>query len=222
MADLEPRRCSAALHPANLAIETARSVECGIETASPERPTIPLHPSFRLRDLPRGIREPGDVLVSLHRGTPGGVASRDATLKWRTVTWAPARSCVRLTGFYPLDPKTRVASAGQHRRVLTGSDACRSGSAHRFDIPDQGRGPDLKAGTAPCRGARTSEEAPVYRFSLDRIPRRGVPHPLRSAFAVSHDLDGLLLSAPSGMFQPDTLVELLPRKQRPAGVPGRV
>jgi hypothetical protein len=40
-----------------------------------------------------------------------------------------------------------------------------------------------------------------------RIPRRGVPIPLRSAYAVSHDLDGLHLSEPSGVFQPVTLME---------------
>jgi hypothetical protein len=35
-------------------------------------------------------------------------------------------------------------------------------------------------------------------------PRRGLPHPLRSAFAVSHDLDGLLLLVPCDVFQPLT------------------
>jgi hypothetical protein len=46
-------------------------------------------------------------------------------------------------------------------------------------------------------------------LSKDPVPRRGFPHPLRSAFAVSHDLDGLLLSEPSDVFQPVTLVEFL-------------
>jgi hypothetical protein len=35
-------------------------------------------------------------------------------------------------------------------------------------------------------------------------PRRGVPRPLRSASAVSHDSDGLLLSGPGGFFHPLT------------------
>ena len=39
-----------------------------------------------------------------------------------------------------------------------------------------------------------------------RVPRHGFPHPLRSAFAVSHDLDGLPLSEPSDVFQPVTLM----------------
>jgi hypothetical protein len=41
---------------------------------------------------------------------------------------------------------------------------------------------------------------------LPAPPRRGFPHPLRSAFAVSHDLDGLLLPEPCGVFQPLTSV----------------
>jgi hypothetical protein len=35
-------------------------------------------------------------------------------------------------------------------------------------------------------------------------PRRGLPHPLWSAFAVSHDLDGLPLLEPGDLFQPLT------------------
>lgn len=38
------------------------------------------------------------------------------------------------------------------------------------------------------------------------IPRRGLPHPLRSVCAVFHDLDGLPLSEPSGVFRPVTLM----------------
>jgi hypothetical protein len=36
------------------------------------------------------------------------------------------------------------------------------------------------------------------------VPRRGVPIPLRSAFAVSHDLDGFCLLGPGGVFHPLT------------------
>jgi hypothetical protein len=42
---------------------------------------------------------------------------------------------------------------------------------------------------------------------LDPIPRRGFPGPLRSAFAVSHDLDGFPLFEPSAVFQAVTLME---------------
>jgi hypothetical protein len=45
--------------------------------------------------------------------------------------------------------------------------------------------------------------------SARRAPRRGVPRPLRSAYAVSHDLDGLLLSGPCGVFRPHTPMGLL-------------
>jgi hypothetical protein len=38
------------------------------------------------------------------------------------------------------------------------------------------------------------------------FPRRGVPHPLSSASAVSHDLDGLPLSRLSNVFQLVTLM----------------
>jgi hypothetical protein len=50
-------------------------------------------------------------------------------------------------------------------------------------------------------------------------PRRGVPSPLRSACAVSHDLDGLSLSRPSGVFQPVTLLGFVCRERSPSRCP---
>lgn len=44
------------------------------------------------------------------------------------------------------------------------------------------------------------------RFQLDPIPRRGIPTPLRSAFAVSHDLGGFPLLRLPDVFQPETLI----------------
>jgi hypothetical protein len=41
---------------------------------------------------------------------------------------------------------------------------------------------------------------------IDLAPRRGFPHPLRSTFAVFHDLGGLPLSRLPGMFHPVTLM----------------
>jgi hypothetical protein len=38
------------------------------------------------------------------------------------------------------------------------------------------------------------------------VPRRGLPPPLRSVFAVFHDLDGLLLPGPCDVFQPLTFL----------------
>jgi len=45
---------------------------------------------------------------------------------------------------------------------------------------------------------------PGFHRPVPSAPRRGLPHPLRSAFAVSHDLDGLLLLEPCGVFRPLT------------------
>jgi hypothetical protein len=68
----------------------------------------------------------------------------------------------------------------------------------------------------------------VGPWSVYQVPRRGVPRPLRSACAVSRDRGGLLLSRPSGVFQPVTLLGFGssvddsvqgPRTWRPAGSP---
>lgn len=45
---------------------------------------------------------------------------------------------------------------------------------------------------------------PRFSPGFPAAPRRGVPRPLRSASAVSHDSDGLLLSGPRGVFHPLT------------------
>ena len=45
---------------------------------------------------------------------------------------------------------------------------------------------------------------PSTCVSVPASPRRGLPHPLRSVFAVSRDPDGLFLSTPCGLFQPLT------------------
>jgi hypothetical protein len=48
-----------------------------------------------------------------------------------------------------------------------------------------------------------------------RVPRRGFPPPLRSASDVFHAPGGLLLSEPSDVFQPVTLVGFVFRRERP-------
>lgn len=45
---------------------------------------------------------------------------------------------------------------------------------------------------------------PGSHHTFSARPRRGFPHPLRSALVVFHDLDGLLLLVPCGLFQPLT------------------
>lgn len=62
---------------------------------------------------------------------------------------------------------------------------------------------------------------PWAGLSKDPVPRRGFPHPLRSAFAVFHDLGGLLLSEPSDVFQSVTLVEFSTGEAVPDGGPSR-
>jgi hypothetical protein len=78
----------------------------------------------------------------------------------------------------------------------------------------------LPSGSPPLRRSQSEEStsrrhlpAPVpparlapLRLSRDlpASPRRGGPIPLRSAFAVSHDLDGLPFPGPCGVFQPLT------------------
>jgi hypothetical protein len=43
-----------------------------------------------------------------------------------------------------------------------------------------------------------------FRHIAPALPRHGLPHPFRSAFAVSHDLGGLLLLEPCDVFRPHT------------------
>jgi hypothetical protein len=80
----------------------------------------------------------------------------------------------------------------------------------------------------PCGQARVSlpvgrirrqsilrRESTAVRFLLLRFPRCGLPPPRRSAFAVSHDLDGLTFQAPSGVFQPVTFMGFWVLQQDP-------
>jgi hypothetical protein len=112
--------------------------------------------------------------------------------------------------------------------------------------------PSVRSGPPPLRSFASSAlpvrgihfpARPSSRGShpgLPAPPRRGLPHPLRSASVVFHDPGGLLLPEPCGVFQPLTpvrFVSLFPRAEargdevRPAtacyrcrgpGPPGRV
>jgi len=92
---------------------------------------------------------------------------------------------------------------------------------------------DLPWGSSPLRcsqrGESTSRWASLAVPKLRSLPppRRGVPIPLRSAFAVFNDLDGVRLPAPCGVFQPLTPMGFgspSPRSRtaRPEGRPVRV
>jgi hypothetical protein len=56
--------------------------------------------------------------------------------------------------------------------------------------------------SSPLRRSQSGES--TSRRGVATAPRRGLPHPRRSAFAVSHDLDGLRLPEPCGVFHPLT------------------
>jgi hypothetical protein len=70
----------------------------------------------------------------------------------------------------------------------------------------------------------TARPAPPFSGTLFVVPRRGLPHPLRSAFAVFHDLDGLLLLGPCELSHPLTPMgfgSLLPARKRGMGLRSR-
>jgi len=83
-------------------------------------------------------------------------------------------------------------------------------SRTRLRRTDPSSRPSFRGVLPPLRRSQRAES--TSRLSLPhrpkplfrRSPRRGLPHPLRSAFVVFHDLDGLLLCAPCDLFQPLT------------------
>jgi len=80
----------------------------------------------------------------------------------------------------------RPFGAPSPRNPLPGT-VCSPGPGLRLSPPVQHRSSHL--------GSRSGGPA---------VPRRGIPIPLRSAFAVSHDLDGFRLLGPGGVFHPLT------------------
>lgn len=101
-------------------------------------------------------------------------------------------------------------------RQLVSSDERPASPGHRVAPPRRPVRTEVR--TVGCLGAVARVPTASRRrrswagLSKDPVPRHGFPHPLRSACAVSNDLGGLLLSAPSGVFQPVTLVEFAVRK----------
>jgi hypothetical protein len=65
-------------------------------------------------------------------------------------------------------------------------------------FPTRSVPPGLPCGSHRWRAPVVSSRLTSWRFTL---PRRGLPHPLRSAYAVSHDLDGLPLLGPCEVFR---------------------
>jgi hypothetical protein len=106
-----------------------------------------------------------------------------------------------------------------------GSDGSAATGDAATGVPDEGGSLLLAGGPWPAvdpRRAVVHNKAPketlMERCPLVRTPRRGVPFPLRSAFAVSHDPDGLRLSEPSDVFQPVTFVGFGHRWKNPPGI----
>jgi hypothetical protein len=80
-----------------------------------------------------------------------------------------------------------------------------------YDAPSSGNPlPGPQRPTRPSRGRFHSPmNTTLLRFTrssrdIGSGPRHGLPHPLRSAFAVSHDLDGLRLPEPGDVFRSHT------------------
>jgi hypothetical protein len=109
--------------------------------------------------------------------------------------WSPIRSLTAPGLTLALEDHVRVAVSRLDSGKRTPSSSSRPAPL-RFLAPP----------THPARGIHF----PALRCSSGfhrtpgTAPRRGVPPPLRSAFAVSHDPDGFPLLGPCGLFHPHT------------------
>jgi hypothetical protein len=111
---------------------------------------------------------------------------------------APSRTSSALRSGLP----GRQTTAGPSLQTSSRRIGCPFGApSPRNPLPGTSRSPGI--------GRRLSPSvAPVVPSRLTlrwtAVPRRGVPTPLRSASAVSHDPGGLLLLGPGGVFHPLT------------------
>lgn len=94
--------------------------------------------------------------------------------------------------------RTSVASRCVLPESRTTASPCSHPASLRFATP----------WALPVRGVHFPAwpSRPDFHRFVPTRPRRGFPHPLRSAFVVSHDPDGLLLLEPCGVFRPLTPV----------------
>jgi hypothetical protein len=130
------------------------------------------------------------TLVSSSDGTPGRLPSRSCHHSW---------PCT-----HPRGP--RSPSWTSSRTQLQRPD-----SPARPTFPGVDRPYDAPSKQNPLPDDHRCQPRPAIGLS----PRRGLPHPLRSAFAVSHDLDGLRLCSPCDLFQPLTPLGLGSRLPAP-------
>ena len=127
--------------------------------------------------------------------------------------WTLASSTRRLTGRFPFQ------RSSAHGLSLALEDLC------CVSVPcvRPVQAPSFFAGPPPLRSVASSAlpvrgihfpARPSFPGShpvAPAPPRRGLPHPLRSASVVSHDPGGLLLPEPCGVFQPLTPVRFVSR-----------
>jgi hypothetical protein len=99
----------------------------------------------------------------------------------------------------------RQATAVRSLRPSSRRFACPYGApSPRNPLPGTVSSPGAGLRLSPPVRLRSSH--PRSRSDGPAVPRRGLPHPLRSASAVSHDPGGLLLLEPGGVFRPLTPV----------------
>ncbi len=125
----------------------------------------------------------------------------------------PAIRSVSLPDWIPLlafHPPSRISSAAPGpfpapaRKHRAWSGPLSLGVRRPFDALNPGDPPPGEARPTLRDGCSRRPRRPGSLRSAHTSPRRGVPRPLRSASAVSHDLDGLLPPGPGDLFQPLT------------------
>jgi hypothetical protein len=184
------------------------------------RPRYPASRPDPLRRAGRTRRRTG-VRDPRHPGGCGGPLAP----RWsgRSISWLLWRQASQQRTVFP---RLRRASSRSSAVARSSAPTESHPSNRNLGVSAASAGPGPRS--SPCRRRQAQALSPPTprrrwpgAFLLDPIPRRGFPGPLRSAFAVSHDLDGLPLSEPSAVFQTDALMEFVYRwKDPPRKVPG--
>jgi hypothetical protein len=149
-----------------------------------------------------GLSSNGPVVLGARKRLPFDVTDDDA----RRCPTADASDVV-VQGDRAIDSVFRTSRSGS-ALVTSGS------LPHRRLAGYTTRGRETRAkGCTPIISARppSTPRGSVWRAfaACLLVPRRGIPLPLRAAFAVFHDLDGLSFPGPRGLFHPLTLVGLV-------------
>jgi hypothetical protein len=114
------------------------------------------------------------------------------------------RSPSRISSILPSGPPDRSRTTGSVFQTTSPEVLAPLRRSQHEESTSRSLAPARASVPAP-RSDRNHTASPTRRRrSGIRGPRRGLPHPLRSAFAVSHDLDGLLLLVPCDVFRSHT------------------